>query len=133
MRDDILLRDEAFDHVPTKQLLAMLHNSSRLVRARALATLARRSGQDEALVDQIIDAIRDPKNTEARLLGSTVSVSHIGFAGLWAFGTPRAKLFLKDLLQHWPEPDREDLLWFLESQSLSMEPPEKSPQYDVFR
>ncbi len=121
MRDEILWQDEEFDQVPTEKLLIKLDDVSRIVRARALATLARRSKQDETLINYILEAITDSVNMDSRLIGSTISVSHVGFAGLWEFGTPIAKKSLKNLLQGWAEPDRTDLLWFLKSQAISDE------------
>ena len=121
MRDEILVRDKEFDRLSTKSLLKLLHSNSRLNRARALSALARRSSQEEAIIGQVLNGITELKNRETRLLGSTISVSHIGFATLWEFGLPSAREALLRLLQDWPEPDRTDLLWFLKSQSISIE------------
>lgn len=121
MRDDMLWQDEEFDQISTEQLLIKINDVSRLVRARALAALARRSKQDETLTPHVLEAITDLDNLDARLMSSTISVSHIGFAGLWEFGTPIAKKPLKKLLRQWAEPDRTDLLWFLKSQSIATE------------
>ena len=120
MRDGILARDKAFDPLSTTSLLKLLHSNSRLNRARALSVLARRSSQEKAVIDQVLDGITEPKNKDARLMGSTISVSHIGFATLWAFGLPSIRQSLSKLLQDWPEPDRTDLLWFLKSQAISI-------------
>jgi len=121
MRDEILARDKEFDSLSTEYLLKLLHSNSRLYRARALSALARRSSQEEAITPQVLNVITESKNREARLLGSTISVSHIGFATLWEFGLPSVRESLRRLLQDWPEPDRTDLLWFLKSQSISIE------------
>ena len=121
MRDEILVRDKELDPLSTKHLLILLHSNSRLNRARALSALARRSSQEEAITDQVLNGITESSNREARLLGSTISVSHIGFATLWEFGLPCARASLRKLLQNWPEPDRIDLLWFLKSQSIPIE------------
>jgi hypothetical protein len=120
MKDEALSSDKEYDQLPTTELLELLRNKSKLSKGRALAALARRTRNDVSLVREVISAISDPANQETRIMG-TISVSHIGVACLLEFGSSRTKELVKQLLEHWPEPDRSDLLWFLKSESISID------------
>lgn len=120
MRDNIFVNDPEFDHLPTTKLIELSNSKLILERSRSLNALARRSSQDPTLVNYVMEAIVDPKNTGAKFMG-TITLSHMAFACLWVFGTPTAKEALKRILSAWPEPDRSDLIWFLESQDLSVD------------
>ena len=121
MRDDIFRQDDQYDQMSTPDLLKRLQEKNILSRTRSLAALARRVTQDRGVVEQVVKAISDPENMHKRLMG-TISISHIGFACLWENGSTADRVLLYDLLNKWPEPDRTDLLWFLESQSILVEP-----------
>jgi len=120
MKDEILSFDKEYDELSTAQLLKLLSSESKLSKGRALAALARRTKEDESLVNETVAAISDPANKETRIMG-TISVSHIGVACLLDFGSSKTKELIKHLLKQWPEPDRSDLLWFLKSQSISID------------
>lgn len=111
---------EKFDQFPTTNLLELAITGSAFYRAHALSALARRSIQDEILLDQIVQGITDSKNIQARVMG-TISVSHIVIASLLQTNQPKAKEKVKNLLETWPESDRSDLLWFLKSEGISPE------------
>lgn len=114
-----LSSDKEYDQFSTAELLVLLRDKSRLRKGRALAALARRTKDDELLVDEVIAAIQDPANQETRIMG-TISISHIGVACLLGVGSSKTKERVMQLLEHWPEPDRSDLLWFLKSESVSI-------------
>lgn len=114
-----LSSDKEYDQFSTAELLVLLRDKSRLSKGRALAALARRTKDDELLVDEVIAAIQDPANQETRIMG-TISISHIGVACLLVVGSSKTKERVTQLLEHWPEPDRSDLLWFLKSESVSI-------------
>lgn len=120
MKDDIFAQDPAYDMKPTEELLVLVERAGLLPRTRALAALARRTPDDERLIDVVIRSITDSTNMGARIFG-TISVSHVGFACLWEYGPAVAKLELRSLLAKWPEPDRSDLLWFLKSQDIAID------------
>jgi hypothetical protein len=133
MKEKILVQYKEFDQLSTESLLELLNSDSRVNRVRALSTLARRSSQDGIITASVLKGITEPKNREARLLGSTISVSHVGFAVLWEFGPPDVRECLQKLLKNWPEPDRTDLLWFLKSQSISIDSGSISSEPKEFR
>ena len=124
MKDELFLADKEYDELPTAQLFVMLDNISKLIRGRALAALARRSKQDEGLVSHVLAAISNPENRDTRLMG-TISVSHLGVACLFEFGSSKTRELVRQLLEDWPEPDRTDLLWFLKSQEISLDEGER--------
>lgn len=108
------LKDERFT---TEEVRALLGHASILVRVNALKALSRRARDDESLIDDLADAARDATNS-TRLLGPTVA--QVAVACLLEVGTERAKEEARRLVDEWPEPDRSDLLWLLQSQSLSL-------------
>lgn len=83
-------------------------------KSRAVTELARRSGQEVELLDLVIDVIYNPNNMKARTVG-LVSVSYLGVAGLIEANTSLTLKIAKELIKKWPEPDRSDLIAFLES------------------
>jgi hypothetical protein len=115
--EDICTRDDEYNHLSVDALEEKLESQSIIVRARAIAALARYAAREESLVGHVLAALTLPQNLEGKITG-TVSVSHIGFACLWAFGPQSARRSLQLLLDAWPEPDRSDLLWFLKAQGI---------------
>ncbi len=120
MKDDILVSDEEFDELPTPDLQAKLNDPSKPTRGRALNALARRAKHDESLISLVVSEIQSPENMNFRFLGG-ISNSHIAVACLWATGNPKAEEAVRGLVSRWDEPDRSDLLWFLNSQDLEIE------------
>jgi hypothetical protein len=108
---------EKFDQMSTNELEQLMKNSSILNRVHAIATLSRRSDQGQNLVGKIITAIVDPKNRNDRLMG-TISVAHMGIASLLRSGKPECIDAAHQLIEEWQGVDREDLLWYLKSESL---------------
>jgi len=104
------------DQVSTSELRALLDHKSILVRANTLASIARHVHQDEELVNDLVRAAIDPKNT-VQLMG-TITVAHEAVAALFRAGTPRAVTAGQQLLIAWPDPNRRDLLWYLQSEGL---------------
>jgi len=119
MRDDFFHADEKYDALTTDQLREALEKGGLVTRVHALAALARRSRRDQEALLLAINAVTDPRNSTARLLGYTVS--HFGIACLWAFGPPVGREAIRHLLATWPEPDRSDLLYFMEGQDLPID------------
>jgi CRISPR-associated protein Csm1 len=77
-----------------------------------------------------VEAISDPRNLNARLRGS-ISVSHLGVASLLRARTAKSVSAAWQLIDQWQEPDRSDLLWFLQSESLLTENLRESPPLQV--
>jgi len=119
MKDEIFIQDLEYDRLTTQQLLDSLDQSSIINRGRSIAALARRAVQNDGLVDVVVAAISVPQNKEARIIG-TISVSQVGYACLWWFGSAQTRSKLQILLQDWQEPDRSDLLWFMKSQGIEV-------------
>jgi len=115
--EDIFTRDDEYDHLLVDMIEDKLRNQPVIVRARAIAALARYTAREESLVDHVLAALTLLQNLEDKIVG-TISVSYIGFACLWAFGPQTARTALQSLLDAWSEPDRSDLLWFLETQGI---------------
>jgi hypothetical protein len=108
---------EKFEQMSTNELEQLMKNSSILNRVHAIAALSRRSSQEQDLVDKITTAIVDPKNRDDRLMG-TISVAHMGIANLLRSGNPKCVDAAHHLIEEWQGVDREDLIWYLKSESL---------------
>ena len=123
---------EQYDRSSTSELLRLLDDSSIISRMHALTALARRSCQDESLIKRVVEAISDSRNLNARLRGS-ISVSHLGVASLLRTRKSKSVSAAEQLIDQWQEPDRSDLLWFLQSESLLIENRQESPLLQVWR
>lgn len=108
---------QQFIQFSTDKLLELIHNNSPLYRAHALTALIQRLGEDETLLNTIVENLTKPGNMNARLFG-TISVSHIGIVSLLQTESQKANDVARHLVNHWPEPDRDDLLWFIKSESI---------------
>jgi hypothetical protein len=108
---------EKFEAMSTKELKQIMENSSILNRVHAISTLSNRSNREQDLVGKITTAIVDPKNRNDRLMG-TISVSHMGVASLLRSGNPECIDAAHQLIEEWQGVDREDLIWYLKSESL---------------
>jgi hypothetical protein len=106
-----------FEQMSTNELEQLMVNSSILNRVHAIAALSHRSSQEQDLVGKITNAIVDPKNRGARLMG-TISVAHMGVASLLRSGNPEGVNAAHQLIEEWQGVDREDLIWYLKSESL---------------
>jgi hypothetical protein len=104
--------------MPTDEVRGLLHHQSPLVRANALEALVAPAQHDRGLLDELIAAASDPAN-RVRLMG-TISVAHVAVACLLRVGTAEALEAVKTLWSAWPEPDRTDLTWYLESEGLQV-------------
>lgn len=114
-----LFNDEEFVKMSDKDLVQKLSkNHSFFERGRALIQLARRSGHNEKDLEFVIAQIQDPDNMDARTVG-VVSIAHLGVGGLLEANTSLTINAVKKILAQWPEGDCSNLLWFLESGSLT--------------
>jgi hypothetical protein len=105
------------EQMSTNELEKIMENSSILNRVHAIAALSYRSNREQDLVDRITTAIVDPKNRSDRLMG-TISVAHMGVASLLHSGNPECIDAAHQLIEEWQGVDREDLIWYLKSESL---------------
>jgi|SRR4051794_25235397 len=119
MSDELTQLGRRLEHLSAEALQEKLRNSGIIERVRAIAALARIYGHDAAVTDTLLQAIRDPINKSARAMG-TISVAHIGIACLLRFGTVQGQQQIKRLIESWEEPDRSDLVWFIQSQKLTL-------------
>jgi HEAT repeats len=112
------------DACSVDDLRAALKHSSAAVRANAIEALAAKDGDDD-FIDELRQAAVDSAN-QVRLMG-TISVGHVAVASLLRIGTEEAERAAHELINHWPEPDRHDLLWYLQSEGLLVAEPAASP------
>lgn len=108
---------EKFEQMSTNELEQLMENSSTLNRVHAIAALSNRSSREKDLVSKITAAIIDPENRGARLMG-TISVAHIGVASLLCSDNLEGVNAAHQLIEEWQGVDREDLIWYLKSESL---------------
>jgi hypothetical protein len=102
----------------TEEVRDLLHHASPLVRANALEALVAPAKRDQGLVDVLTAAASAPAN-KVRLMGS-ISVAHVAVGCLFRVGTAEAREAAQALWSTWPEPDRTDLTWYLESEGLQV-------------
>lgn len=114
MKNNNFFNDLEFQILSNEKLIHLLDSLSFFDRGRAITELARRSGQQVELLDLVVERILNYNNMKARTVG-LVSVSHLGMAGLVEANTSLTLKIVKELIEKWPEPDRSDLLDFLES------------------
>ena len=104
--------------LPTGDVRDLLHHQSPLVRANALEALVAPARYDEAVLDQLIAAASDPVN-KAPLMGTT-SVAHVAVRCILSVGTDMALEAARALVNAWLEPNRGDLIWYLNSEGLEV-------------
>lgn len=102
-----------------QELLEMLESTLFLHRAAAMTEIGKRLKNDfnPTMLKAMIEAIDQPQNMTERIRG-TVSVSHVGVASLLEAEQPQALIAAADLINQWSEPDKSDLLWFLNAEGL---------------
>jgi hypothetical protein len=125
VREAIFVADPSVDAHTSDQLREAIGTGNAAERARAMGALARRAAGEPALHDEVIALIASVELRQLRCMG-TVSVAHIGVACLAMAGSQDVRERLARVLREWPEPDRSDLLWFLESQEVQLEAPTTS-------
>ncbi|MDY6940308.1 MAG: hypothetical protein SWY16_21970 [Cyanobacteriota bacterium] len=112
-----LLNDSEYEQLSELALEDILNAAGVLEKGRAIFELARRSRNDEKRLKIVLDRINNSQNLNSRTVG-IVSISHWGVAGLLEANTPRAREAVQMLLDRRSEPDRSNLIDFLESASL---------------
>ena len=95
------------------QIRPYLHDAAAIVRVNAIEAMAAQSQSNEEVLLELLEVIVEPANS-IRLMG-TISVAHVGIASILRCSCEAAKQAVKRLVSDWPEPDRDDLLWYLES------------------
>jgi len=105
--------------MPMAEIQGLLQHQSPLVRVNALEALVGAAQHDDGLLKELVAAARNPMNN-VRLMGTT-SVAHVAMACLFRVGTAAAVEAAKALISAWPELDRSDLIWYLKSESLSID------------
>lgn len=99
---------------PLGDIRAHLRDPRAVVRANASTALVAHAKTDDGLIELVVAAAKNPIN-EIRLMG-TISVAHVAVGCLYQVGTPTALEAAAELLATWPEPDRSDLRWYLQSE-----------------
>jgi hypothetical protein len=117
--EEIFASDPEFDEKNIERLTYIVEHGYTPNRARAISALARRSASDPALRSKVVEFVASPKLREARTMGF-VSLAHIGVLGMIAGNGGVIPPVVVSLYSSWPEPDRGDLLWFLQSQHVDV-------------
>ena len=102
--------------VSQDEILEYLHHDAALVRVNAFDAAARLAKEDERLIETIANEARQLQNA-VRLLG-TVTVGHVAVGCLLRIGSPKATEAAMELVDGWPENERDDLIWYLKSEGL---------------
>lgn len=102
--------------VTEDEILEHLQHDAALVRVNAIEAAARLARDNERLITILANEARRPKNA-VRLLGTT-TVGHVAVGCLFRVGNPEAEKTAMELVEEWPENEREDLVWYLNSEGL---------------
>jgi hypothetical protein len=101
-------------HFGATDLRRLLAHASPVVRVNAIDALQDCIGTDDSVVADLVAAATEPANA-FRLMG-TITVAHQAVLSLLQSTHPKAVEAANELIRNWPEPDRQDLLWFLRSE-----------------
>lgn len=93
----------------------VLHTSP-IVRANALMHLISHVNHTDSVEGILKLAAMNPDNRY--ILMGTISVAHVAVACLLRMGTQSGTAMANELLQAWPESDRSDLIWNLQSEEI---------------
>lgn len=96
-----------------------LHDVGALARCHAIEAMVGKVATNPEVLQEVVTAIVDPVNS-THILG-TISVAHIGLKSLFGSSCESARQAAKHLLATWPLPDRDDLLWYLKSEGMSVD------------
>lgn len=101
------------------ELLTMLESKSFLARAAAMDEIGKRLSVefDENLLQALVEAIREKRNLSKKIRGM-ITVSHVGMANLGKVENRRARAVFYNLLDFWQDSDKQDLLWFLNTEGV---------------
>jgi len=113
---ETFLQDSEFEALATSNLIEVLRQPLILRKGRALFELARRSSENNDLLEIVVKEMNDPKNKSPRTVG-IVSISFLGIAGLLHSSSEYSKKTATELIDSWVEPDRSSLVEFLDSLS----------------
>jgi hypothetical protein len=102
----------------TEQMRDLLHQPSAVVRANALEARVVPAKHDRKLIEEMAAAASDPAN-RVRLM-STISVAHVAVGCLVRVGPIDALEAAKARGSAWPEANRTDLTWYLDSEGLQV-------------
>ena len=113
---DPLIESIRSGKVPDDELVSLLNHKSVLVRANVYELAASRAKLDSSWIPRLRAAAVDARS--GQVVMGTVRLSHIAVACLLRIGNRQAVQLAEDLIARWPEPEKDDLLWYLRSQSL---------------
>lgn len=108
----ILPPDEKFSPLPTQQLIDNINDSSLIVRARIITVLGTRLNESPLIFKEIRDAIINPVNKQARVMGLT-SVSWFGIITVLENGTVAQKADINHIMSSWDTQDKQDIIHYL--------------------
>ena len=102
------------------ELRSFLLHPSPLVRANAVGSVAERIGEDGTLLEEVVAFAKNPEHA-FRLMGTT-TLAHLAVLALLRSCSPVARQAGLDLVNQWQGVDRQDLIWFLKSEGITLEP-----------
>ena len=107
------------------QLKELLNSDSLLRRAAAMDEISNRlqTGFDDNLLKFLSDAVCEKRNRETFVRG-TITVAHVGMFALARINHFKAREKFLSLLSIFKDDDLKDLIWDLESESISIAFPE---------
>ncbi len=101
--------------LPLAELRKFLHHPSPVVRANAVEIVTEAIGDNGSLLGEVVEFARKPENS-FRLMG-TIRVGYFAVLGLLRSPIEAVRQAGTDLLTTWPEADRDDLVYFVQSEN----------------
>jgi DNA-binding transcriptional MerR regulator len=105
------------DQLSIEEIRELLHHETMSVRANAVSALAKHIPQNEALIDDLSQVVRDPENYTPVFMGF-ITVAYWAIINLLQTVNPKAVLTAKQLIEEMPDPHRSELLAYLRANSL---------------
>lgn len=106
------------DELPIEQVVSLLRSDSSLVRANACLSVSRQAAHQDNLIGNLIEAVDDPRNSE-HIMGWRIS--DLAVAALLSVRTANADTSALQIIKHWPQNNRYDVLSWVKRLDL-MEP-----------
>jgi hypothetical protein len=104
--------------VPIDELHRLTAHPAALVLVNAIEMLGQKANGDPQILDDLRNAAMAEIN-QVCLMG-TIRIAHVAIACLLRIGSERALTIANDLISSRPEPERSDLMRYLQSEGLAL-------------
>jgi hypothetical protein len=104
------------DQLSIEEIRELFHHETISVRANAVSALAKHIPQNESLIDDLSQVVRDSENYAPIFMG--ISVAYWAIINLLQTENPKAVLTARQLIDEMAEPHRSELLAYLKANSL---------------